>query len=63
MGAGPAYVRTLNNSGLAVPRVLIAVIENHQQADGLITVPDVLRPYMGGIARLGQRSISACVIA
>jgi len=43
------YVHTLNGSGLALPRVMIAVIENNQQADGSIVVPEVLRPYMGGV--------------
>ncbi len=52
-GARPEYVHTLNGSGLALPRVMIAVIETYQQADGSITVPDVLRPYMGGVARIG----------
>lgn len=46
------FVHTLNGSGVAVGRALIAVIENYQNADGSITVPDVLRPYMGGIARI-----------
>lgn len=45
----PAFVHTLNGSGLAVGRTLIAVMENYQTGDGSITVPDVLRPYMGGI--------------
>ncbi|QHC34536.1 serine--tRNA ligase [Komagataeibacter xylinus] len=45
----PAFVHTLNGSGLAVGRTLIAVMENYQNEDGSITVPDVLRPYMGGI--------------
>jgi len=48
-GAKPEYVHTLNGSGLALPRTLIAVMENYQQADGSIVVPEVLRPYMGGI--------------
>jgi seryl-tRNA synthetase len=48
-GAKPRFVHTLNGSGLALPRVMIAVIENYQQADGSIVVPDVLRPWMGGI--------------
>ena len=52
-GARPEYVHTLNGSGLALPRVMIAVIENYQQADGSIVVPEVLRPYMGGLARIG----------
>ena len=42
------YLHTLNGSGLATPRVMIAIMENYQQADGSILIPDVLRPYMGG---------------
>jgi seryl-tRNA synthetase len=45
-------VHTLNGSGLAVGRALVAVLENYQNADGSVTVPDVLRPYMGGITEL-----------
>jgi seryl-tRNA synthetase len=41
------FAHTLNGSGLALPRVMIALIENNQQADGSIVVPEVLRPYMG----------------
>jgi seryl-tRNA synthetase len=48
----PELVHTLNGSGVAVGRALIAVMENYQNADGSITVPDVLRPYMGGIDRI-----------
>jgi seryl-tRNA synthetase len=48
------FVHTLNGSGLAVGRTLIAVLENYQQADGSITVPEALRPYMGGIARISR---------
>lgn len=48
----PEFVHTLNGSGLALPRVMIAVLENYQQADGSVVVPDVLRPYMGGVERL-----------
>lgn len=48
-GAKPRYVHTLNGSGLALPRTMIAVIENYQQPDGSILVPEVLRPYMGGV--------------
>lgn len=48
-GARPRFVHTLNGSGLALPRVMIAVMENYQRADGSIAVPPVLRPYMGGI--------------
>ena len=46
---GTAFVHTLNGSGLAVGRTLVAVIENYQQADGSVTVPEVLKPYMGGL--------------
>ncbi|TFY96355.1 serine--tRNA ligase [Ramlibacter humi] len=46
-------VHTLNGSGLAVGRTLVAVLENYQNADGTVTVPEVLRPYLGGLARLG----------
>ncbi|MDH4207995.1 MAG: serine--tRNA ligase [Anaerolineae bacterium] len=45
-GVKPRYVHTLNGSGLALPRVMIAVMENYQQADGSVLVPSVLRPYM-----------------
>jgi seryl-tRNA synthetase len=51
--ARPEFVHTLNGSGLALPRVLIAVLENYQQEDGSVTVPTVLRPYMGGVERIG----------
>ena len=46
------FVHTLNGSGLAVGRTLVAVIENYQNADGSVTVPDALLPYMGGMTRL-----------
>jgi seryl-tRNA synthetase len=48
----PELVHTLNGSGVAVGRALIAVMENYQDADGSITVPEVLRPYMGGVDRI-----------
>jgi seryl-tRNA synthetase len=48
-GARPEFVHTLNGSGLGLPRTLIAVIENYQQQDGSLVVPQVLRPYMGGV--------------
>ena len=51
-GAKPELVHTLNGSGVAVGRALVAVMENGQQADGSITVPEVLRPYMGGLASI-----------
>ncbi|MBJ7262308.1 MAG: serine--tRNA ligase [Burkholderiaceae bacterium] len=47
-----ALVHTLNGSGLAVGRALVAVLENYQQADGSVVVPEVLRPYIGGLERL-----------
>jgi seryl-tRNA synthetase len=46
------WVHTLNGSGLAVGRTLVAVLENYQQADGSVTIPEVLRPYMGGLQSL-----------
>jgi seryl-tRNA synthetase len=46
------FVHTLNGSGLAVGRTLVAVLENFQNADGSITVPEVLRPYLGGLDKL-----------
>jgi len=53
----PEFVHTLNGSGLALPRVVIAVLENYQQADGSLVIPEVLRPYMGGIERLAPRGL------
>jgi seryl-tRNA synthetase len=47
-GAKPEFVHTLNGSGLGMPRTMIAIMENYQQPDGSIVVPEVLRPYMGG---------------
>jgi seryl-tRNA synthetase len=51
----PELVHTLNGSGLAVGRTLIAVLENHQQRDGSIRIPEALRPYMGGLEKIGAR--------
>jgi seryl-tRNA synthetase len=51
-GERPRFVHTLNGSGLAVPRVLDAILETYQQADGSVEVPDALWPYMGGTTRL-----------
>jgi seryl-tRNA synthetase len=48
-GAKPRYVYTLNGSGLALPRVMIAVLETYQQPDDSVRIPDVLQPYMGGV--------------
>ena len=52
-GKGTVYLHTLNGSGVAVGRALIAVMETHQQADGSVLVPEVLRPWMGGLERIG----------
>ena len=49
----PELLHTLNGSGLAVGRTLVAVLENYQQADGSVVIPEVLRPYMGGLTQLG----------
>ncbi|MFN2222123.1 MAG: serine--tRNA ligase [Candidatus Promineifilaceae bacterium] len=51
----PRFVHTLNGSGLALPRVLIAILENNQNEDGSITIPETLRPYMGGISQIAGR--------
>ena len=51
-GKGTRFVHTLNGSGLAVGRTLIAVLENYQNEDGSVTVPDALLPYMGGLKAL-----------
>jgi seryl-tRNA synthetase len=48
------FVHTLNGSGLAIGRTLVAILENYQEADGSIAVPDALRPYMGGIERIAK---------
>jgi len=52
-GKGTRFVHTLNGSGLAVGRTLIAVMENYQNDDGSISIPDALRPYMGGMTKIG----------
>ena len=52
--ARSGFVHTLNGSGLAVPRVFIAILENNQQADGTVRIPEVLRPYMGGKEFIGK---------
>ena len=49
---GTRYIHTLNGSGLAVGRTLVAVMENYQNEDGSITIPDVLQPYMGGLTKI-----------
>ncbi len=49
----PELLHTLNGSGLAVGRTLVAILENYQQADGSIVIPEVLKPYMGGLTVIG----------
>jgi seryl-tRNA synthetase len=49
----PELMHTLNGSGLAVGRTLVAVLENYQEVDGSVRIPETLRPYMGGAATLG----------
>ncbi|HEY6630815.1 MAG TPA: serine--tRNA ligase [Rhizobiaceae bacterium] len=55
-GKGTAFVHTLNGSGTAVGRALIAVMENYQEADGSVTIPEALRPYMGGLGKIEARA-------
>lgn len=55
-GGRPRYVHTLNGSGLAIGRTLVAVLENYQRADGSVEVPEVLRPYMGGLELIESAS-------
>jgi len=54
-GASPRFAHTINGSGLALTRTIDAIIETYQRADGTITVPEVLRPYMGGLEVIGER--------
>ncbi len=56
--ARPRFLHTLNGSGLALPRTVIAVMENYQQEDGSVVVPEVLRPYMGGLDVIRPESAS-----
>ena len=51
-GAKPRYAHTLNGSGVAVGRTLAAILENYQQRDGSVIVPEVLRPYLNGISKI-----------
>jgi seryl-tRNA synthetase len=55
-GKGPRFVHTLNGSGIAVGRALIAVLENYQNPDGSVTVPSALSPYMGGVTRIDKQA-------
>jgi seryl-tRNA synthetase len=50
------YAHTLNNTVIASPRILIPILELYQQADGSIVIPEVLRPYMGGIERISRKT-------
>jgi seryl-tRNA synthetase len=56
-GGKPEFVHTLNGSGLAIGRTWIAVLENYQQADGTIAIPEALRPYMGGLEKIGKQAL------
>lgn len=51
-GAKPVFLHTLNGSGLALPRTVVAILENYQQADGSVTLPEVLKPYMRGAEKI-----------
>jgi seryl-tRNA synthetase len=51
-GGKPRFVHTLNGSGLAIGRTVMAILENYQQADGSVLIPEVLRPYMGGLEKI-----------
>jgi seryl-tRNA synthetase len=53
-GAGTRFVHTLNGSGLAIGRTLIAILENYQEQDGSVAIPEALVPYMGGLKRIGR---------
>ncbi|HEY0365066.1 MAG TPA: serine--tRNA ligase, partial [Pyrinomonadaceae bacterium] len=53
-GAKPEFVHTLNGSGLAIGRTWIAILENYQQEDGSVIVPEILRPYMGGLEKISR---------
>ena len=50
------FVYTLNGSGLALPRVVISIVETYQQADGTVVIPEVLWPYLGGQTKIEKRS-------
>jgi seryl-tRNA synthetase len=56
-GAKTEFIHTLNGSGLALPRVMIAILENYQQEDGSVVIPEVIRPYMGGIEKIGPVTV------
>ena len=52
--AKPEFVHTLNGSGLAVGRTVAAILENYQQKDGTVSIPEALRPYMDGLERISR---------
>ena len=52
--AKPEFVHTLNGSGLAVGRTVAAILENYQQEDGSVVIPEILRPYMGGLEKISK---------
>ena len=54
-GAPPKFAHTINGSGLALPRTIDAIIETYQRSDGMISVPEALKPYMGGVELIGAR--------
>lgn len=57
-GERPRFVHTLNATAVAVPRVILAILENHQQPDGSVRIPKALHPYMHGITSIPCRSRS-----
>src|SRR5690606_24822849 len=60
-GAKPEFVHTLNGSGLAIGRTVAAILENYQQEDGSVVIPEVLRPYMGGLEIITVKYFKKCV--
>jgi seryl-tRNA synthetase len=54
-GVAPRFAHTINGSGLALPRTIDAILETYQRSDGMVTVPDALKPYMGGVELIGAR--------
>lgn len=58
-GAKPEFVHTLNGSGLAIGRTWLAILENYQQADGSVVIPEVLRPYMAGMEKISRQEAAA----
>ena len=57
-GEKPRHVHTLNGSGVAIGRTIVAILEQYQQADGSVVVPQALRPYMGGLERITAKVVS-----